>query len=56
MSTFLRSVLILFALLGAAQSASAYPEHTIYVDTSHLGSTDSGIIEADCDEADRNAR
>lgn len=51
MSTLLRSMLVLFALSGAALPALAYPEHTIYVDTTHIGSPDSGPYDgSDRDE------
>ena len=56
MSTILRSTLVLLTLLGAARSALAFPEHTIYVDMSHSQNTDSGMIDADCEDADQNAR
>lgn len=57
MSTLLRSVLVLFALSGAAMPALAYPEHTIYVDTSHTRGTDSGPYEATSwDQADLAAK
>jgi hypothetical protein len=42
MSTLLRSMLVLFALSGAVQPALAYPDHTIYVDMTHVGTIDSG--------------
>jgi hypothetical protein len=56
MRTLLYSGLVLFAILGTSQAASAHPEYTIYVDTSHHASTDSGMISSDCDVADQNAR
>jgi hypothetical protein len=56
MRTLLHSVLVLFPILGANQAASAHLEYTIYVDTSHDANIGSGMIGADCDEADRNAR
>jgi hypothetical protein len=56
MRTLLHSVLALFPILGANQAASAHLEYTIYVDTSHDANIGSGMIGADCDEADRNTR
>jgi hypothetical protein len=57
MSNLLRSTLVFMVLVGAAVPALAYPEHTIYVDTSHYGSTDIGMITGSSyDEADRGAR
>lgn len=53
MSTLLRSMLVLFALSGAAMPAFAYPEHTIYVDMTHIGTLDSGPYSGSYgDEAD----
>jgi hypothetical protein len=56
MGILLRSVLVLFAMLGTVQAATAHPKYTIYVDTSQRASTDSGMISSDCDVADQNAR
>lgn len=57
MSTLLRTAIVLLALSAAALPALAYPEHTIYVDTSHNGGTDSGPIDsASWDEVEPDAR
>lgn len=57
MSNLLRSVLVLFAFSGAALPALAYPEHTIYVDTSNFGGTDTGPYEGtNWDQADLAAK